>query len=418
MGAGTAYILHEEISASQLITMGLDFEQQQYVNNIFSQRFDAYSGRRRLDVDLRSLGPQSTDEQKTRLQNRCNVLRRKVTSWINVQHLYMPGLHVLHTRDDQSLQSNEQEEEVAKVKLYLPSSVTSTAVVCDVRLRRIEWDLRQAQAHDALHELRDGLRLRSYVYIDKDRFQRGQRHNTRSRGLINRLEMKVDAAAAKYRVARQSINTLASSLGHVGWEINFPILNDSDIIGLSDMSSPEYYKMSHTSRHSQDGVSGGSRLSEGHRDVSWIWKHLGSIENTDEQLQDGPYLALSSRTLIDTITPDLRIEFCKSKARADRWAEEVELLQEEMKRVKHFFKTRMEQWQSKAAAVSETLGVSPVMAEGLRAFASEQALQYSAMRAHCEHLWRHVAEYIALGTGDVVPLSEQDIDDDIDVVVS
>ena len=31
MAAGTAYVLHEEISASQLIMMGLDFEEQQYV---------------------------------------------------------------------------------------------------------------------------------------------------------------------------------------------------------------------------------------------------------------------------------------------------------------------------------------------------------------------------------------------------
>ena len=141
------------------------------------------------------------------------------------------------------------------------------------------------------------------------------------------------------------------------------------------------------------------------------------MENTDERLQDGWYLALTSLMLTDTTTSDLRIEFCKSKARADRWAEEVELLQEEMKWVKYFFKTRMEQWQSKAAAVSETLGVSPAMAEGLCAFVSEQAVQYNVMRSHCKHLWQYVAEYIALGAKDVVPPSAQDIDDDIEVVV-
>ena len=32
MAAGTAYVLHEEILASQLITMGLDFEEQQCVD--------------------------------------------------------------------------------------------------------------------------------------------------------------------------------------------------------------------------------------------------------------------------------------------------------------------------------------------------------------------------------------------------
>ena len=111
--------------------------------------------------------------------------------------------------------------------------------MCDNRLCQLEWELHQAQAEDALHELRDSLRLRSYMYMDKDRFQRGQRHNTRSRGIIDHLEVKVNAAAAKYWAARQAISTLASPLNQVGWAINFPILNASDIKGLTDMSTPE-----------------------------------------------------------------------------------------------------------------------------------------------------------------------------------
>ena len=116
---------------------------------------------------------------------------------------------------------------------------------------------------------------------------------------------------------------------------------------------------------------------------------------------------------------DLRIEFCKSKACADRWAEEVELLQEEMKRVKVFFQTRAEHWTARAAMVGTTISTNdPTMAEGLRAFAHEQAAQFSAMKARCEHLWRYVAEYVALGTGEVVPAEAKTIDDDIDIVVA
>jgi hypothetical protein len=56
------------------------------------------------------------------------------------------------------------------------------------------------------------------------------------------------------------------------------------------------------------------------------------VENTDEQLQDSMYLALHFLFLrfANPIMSDLQIEFCKSKACADHWAEEVELLQEEM----------------------------------------------------------------------------------------
>jgi tRNA A22 N-methylase len=100
MAVDTAYVLHKKISASQLITIGLDFEEQQYIYKILfisSQHSDTYSERHQLAVDLHSLGPHLTDEQKTRLQNRCNVLSQKITSWINVQHLYMLGLHILYT---------------------------------------------------------------------------------------------------------------------------------------------------------------------------------------------------------------------------------------------------------------------------------------------------------------------------------
>jgi len=378
MAAGTAYVLHEDISASRLITMGLDFEEQQ----------------RQLAVDLSTLGPHSTDEQKTKLQVRSNVLRRKISSWITIQHLYMPALHLLRSREDHTLPP-DQEERISDVKLYLPSATVGSKVMCDIRLCQVEWDLRQAQAQDALHELRDNLRLRSHVYQDKDRFQQGQRKNTRSRGLANRLEGKVNAAAAKYRAARRAISMLALPLSQVGWERSFPVLNDSDIKGLTDSSTPEYIKelrkLSKASRPSKGRKDKPLRTSEGHRDITWIWKQLGTLDNTDELLQD-----------------DLRIEFCKSKARADRWAEEVELLQEEMKRVKLFFEKRAQNWTSHAERVGTgILAADPAMAEGLRAFANEQASQFRSMRARCDHLWRYVAAYVALEEGEVVPMEVQ-----------
>ncbi|KAF8234662.1 hypothetical protein L208DRAFT_1434610 [Tricholoma matsutake] len=362
--------------------MGLDFEEQQ----------------RQLAIDLRALDPHSTDEQKTRLQYRANTLQRKISSWISVQHLYIPGLHVLRERDDRHAPPNQPEEPVSNIRLYLPSAVNMTSkVACDARLQRIECDLRQAQAHDALHELRDNLRLRSHVYIDKDRFQRGQRQNTRSRGLLDRLEVKVSTAAAKYRAARHAISTLAPSLSRVGWKVEFPVLNDSDIRGLTDSSTPIH---SHPSegQEAPKAKKNSKTLhqSEGRRDITWIWKKLGTLDNSDELLQD-----------------DLRIEFCKSKARGDRWAEEVELLQEEMKRVKRFFETQAGRWAAHADAVGKTNPVTDLaMAEGLRAYANEQSAQFHAMRSRCEHLWRYVDAYVALGRGEVVPKEAEGGDED------
>jgi hypothetical protein len=95
MAAGDAYILNEEISASQLIVMGLDFEDQQYVNctTFHVTSIMTISGTmRRYAIDVKTLGMHMTDDQKTHLQTCANILRRKIDSWIEAQHLYIPGL--------------------------------------------------------------------------------------------------------------------------------------------------------------------------------------------------------------------------------------------------------------------------------------------------------------------------------------
>lgn len=136
----------------------------------------------------------------------------------------------------------------------------------------MEWDLRFAQANDALEDLRSALRLRSYLFIDKDRFQRGQRANTRSQTLISRTQAKVSASAEKYNVARQAMISLNRILCKVGWQRSFPELRSGDIRGLKE---------------SQE--TGAVRPSEGHRTLSWIWTRLGdgSTATEDEDLQEG-----------------------------------------------------------------------------------------------------------------------------------
>jgi hypothetical protein len=89
--------------------------------------------------------------------------------------------------------------------------------------------------------------------------------------------------------------------------------------------------------------------------------------------------------------------------------------------VKRFFLRHAEQWEARRTVVGGTLHVSdPVMTEGLRAFASEQAAhwQHNAMRSHCEHLWRYVAQFVALGAGDVVPTEAWAVEDDIAIATS
>lgn len=77
--------------------------------------------------------------------------------------------------------------------------------------------------------------------------------------------------------------------------------------------------------------------------------------------------------------PGIRIEWCKSRARALRWAEKVELLQEEMCRVLQFLKWQADWWDSRRDTVSYS--------EGLCAYAARQANIRRCMADHFRHLW-------------------------------
>ena len=143
-------------------------------------------------------------------------------------------------------------------------------------------------------------------------------------------------------------------------------------------------------------------------------KKLGTFDNSNELLQEGISFNLNP-AYVDTnhICVDLQIEFCKSKAHADCCAEEVELLQEEMKQVKRFFETQAGHWVAHADAVGKVNAVTDLeMAEGLRAYVNEQSAQFHTMWSHCEHLWQYVDAYVVLGQGKIVPKEGEGGDED------
>lgn len=94
----------------------------------------------------------------------------------------------------------------------------------------------------------------------------------------------------------------------------------------------------------------------------------------------------------------LRIEWCKSRARAARFSEEVELLQEEMQRVLRFFTWQEGDWKSKGE-LQRWEGIPGENAEGLSAYAQRQATLRKMLHAHFTRMWAHVPEYIAHATG-------------------
>jgi hypothetical protein len=99
----------------------------------------------------------------------------------------------------------------------------------------------------------------------------------------------------------------------------------------------------------------------------------------------------------------IRVMWLKSRARAHRWKEEIQLVREEMERVKKFFEWEEEWWKSQAngrqptVLIGETAVSDVMLAEGLEAYANRQADLRHRLRNHFGYLWRDVASWIEKG---------------------
>lgn len=237
-----------------------------------------------LKSDAKSLDNSATSLQRAKIQEQKNALQRKITAWTAVQHLYMPEVSTLRTRENLARSDDAPIVEPYDFKLYLPSTLP-TNVLCSPQLREYEFKLREAQAFEALEDIRQALRLRTYMYKYKDRQVSGQSANTRCQNLLKRVHKRVDAAKVTYQNARKALAKLAPRLGEVGWMARLLPLNDEYVRPLRDME-PDQQKKSKRQKEADKKRKKG----EGYIDLSWIWKVVGvSGDEGDESLQEGKY---------------------------------------------------------------------------------------------------------------------------------
>ncbi|KAH7906698.1 hypothetical protein BJ138DRAFT_1219360 [Hygrophoropsis aurantiaca] len=351
MAADKSPPLHSEITPSMLITAGLDLEEQQ----------------RRLRRDASKIGQHATDLQKTGIQQRSNALTRRIEAWSSVQALYIPEVVALRRRSEDIIPTSDVIDKPEDMKLWLPSEI-GAEITCGHDLRKIEWRLRYAQAHDALEEVRRAVRLIKYILTFKDRNSRGQKPNTRSRSTLNNMDARCAASVAKYRAAYAALMQLNSFVDQVGWQNTLRPLNDEDIQTMGDLLV----------------------MGEGRRRLSWIWMVHGVADDSEKGLQDA-----------------LRVEWCKARARAARWSEEVELLFEEKRRILQFFDWEAHQWDKRATS---DLPSDAVAREGYVAYAFRQAALRRAIGAHFAHLWRDTQRVLEIANEgrDVVLVEAED----------
>lgn len=172
--------------------------------------------------------PKPTALQKADLHDSRWALATKIRHFCEAQAFHMPGLHSLFR-----LQVNQDCVPSENVILHLPSEITDSTVcshICSAELVAAEDRLREAEANDALEELRRLLRTRTALNQAKVKHVTGQRPNTRAREVQRRMDARVTECKLRYRHSHEQILALP---GKGTWEAVLQELRDEDVRALN-----------------------------------------------------------------------------------------------------------------------------------------------------------------------------------------
>lgn len=201
------------------------------------------------------------------MTERTNKLRRKLLTWMDTQATFIPHVTLLRAEEDRaririSVTQAQPGVKVQHLALWLPSDIKGR-VDCDIELYQYEFRLREAQAHEALDDLRHQLLLRTHLYKHKDMYVRGVKANTRCR----------------YRAARRALVGLGRELNETGWQVALQPLLVEDVRGMPRalFQDPERKKllMKKGPAARREAKDRGMRAKQ---KMSWIWRSPGVDE--------------------------------------------------------------------------------------------------------------------------------------------
>jgi len=310
-----------------------------------------------------------SDTQKATVQEKRNILIRQIGRWRQAQLVYMPGavapsLPAYVTEADDNDNNPDDLEYPERTPLVLPSEVQSARrnTICLHQIPEYEQQLRLAQLQDSLVELRRVRRIRHSLLMNH-RIQiagQGQRVNTRSRTVITGIEDRITKFAQRYRAAYYALLQLDPT-GE--WQETYLELKEEDNRGPG---KEDYEK----------------GLGDGSYTFSWIWLlNPRARDGSGSEVCNGEVGASD-----EEVNDAMRVQWATSHARMERWAEEVELLQEEMRRVVAFLEWKSGHWLEKQGTRSTT--TAPSIQSGLQAYARKQAAIHHNLAVSFSKLWR------------------------------
>ena len=263
---------------------------------------------------------------------------------------YIPDIGSLVANTASKLLSAPHSLTAEDVPLFLPSSISSNLQSTPGFSKTLahEIQLRIAQADDALADIRHHLRIISGLWQFKkvNISGTGNRPNTRMRSLFNRFNHRMRQSVVRYRAARSAL--LAANLGEgQKWEDRLKDLKDSDVRGPG---KEDFYL--------QEAGKTDYGTSKGRFEMSWIWLVPQSNSEVDTN---------SSEQVFDE---GLRVEWSKSQARKMRWEEEVQIIQEEMRRTIVYYEWKQQWWLEKNTQETNS---EDMIHHGITAYSKKQA---------------------------------------------
>jgi hypothetical protein len=207
--------------------------------------------------------------------------RRRLVKFHQLQTNYQPEVTPLLSQLPPNVSAAGLEvDSVQDAPLLLPSSLPPEVLSkCSKRLVLMEKELHIGQCRDCLSQIRTKLtaqaRLLKHKYINI----RNTTPNTRSRGLVNRVVMKVEVLAARYDHALKMLRALDLS-DSSKWRSEFFQLGPQDLRCMGEAQLPSAPTKERAEELRTRSLLNGGVMPEGNRTVSWIWR--GSLKDTFE----------------------------------------------------------------------------------------------------------------------------------------
>lgn len=238
-----------------------------------------------------------TSHQELNIQKLRNALFRRLQKFHNLQQVFMPRLRQHLSPEKLEHLDHPSTEFPERVKLFFPSDLRdhrSRVDACVKGVPETELRLREAETHDALEDLRQGLRARSATNRFKTKNTTGQVANTRAQGVQRQIDLRIHSSKLRYRYSRTALLKLK---GPGVWEQTFALLTDADVRGLNERALNREEIAEQELLRERGGLNdlepggvstpGIAVVGEGSRTLSWIWYRSGRREADTEVVNEG-----------------------------------------------------------------------------------------------------------------------------------